>query len=315
MKTAEIYKYELNPRRAEGYPLEWEKIYDRKAPLAVEIGCGNGEYLVLWARSRPEWNFVGIDLSLTSVERTLENIYRHKVINVRAIHDDARFALRELFPDDSLHMVVSNFPDPWPKERHRQRRTVVPSFIQTLSAVLEPGGVFELTSDQEWYVGEAAALFRESDLFRVEEIEKNPHRPFSTKYEKKWRTRQRDIFRLRAFKIRNAPVTCLLENSEMPHFIIEKTHLPSSRIFQLKGVSEKGEGSMFVIKEVFATQDRQAYLLRTVATDQDFYQSFYLIVAPHRQGHIVKLDATIQPYRTPAVKTAVRRVGELLKQE
>jgi len=315
MKTAEIFKNELKPRRAEIYPLDWEEIYGRKAPLAVEIGCGNGEYLVAWAQFRPEWDFIGIDLSKISVERTLENIHRYQLKNVRVIHDDARFALRELFPNDSLHMVVSNFPDPWPKERHRHRRTVVPSFIQTLSAVLESGGIFELTSDQDWYVNEAAALFRESNLFRVGDIEKNPRRPFSTKYEKKWRTRQRDIYRLRVSKIHSTPITRLLENQEMPHFIIEKKHIPSPKIFQLKGVSEKGKGNMFVIKEVFATQDRQAYLLRTVATDMDYHQSFYLIVAPHQQGYIVKLDATIQPYRTPGVKAAVRKIGEMLQQD
>ena len=66
MKTAEFLKYEINARQAESLPLEWESVFGRMAPLALEIGCGNGEFLVDWAQSRPDWNFVGIEISKCS---------------------------------------------------------------------------------------------------------------------------------------------------------------------------------------------------------------------------------------------------------
>ncbi len=313
MKQYDFLKNEIRGRELEQFPLQWEDIFGRDAPLAVEVGCGNGEFLAAWAQNHPDWNFVGVELSLESMERILKRVHQLGLANVRAVRDDARFVLREFFANNSVKSVMMNFPDPWPKERHRHRRIVIPSFVRTLAAVLEPGGVYELVTDQEWYAGESAQLFRDSGYFDVHPVAENPHRSVTTKYERKWRAAGRSIFQLRAIKRKTAPVHRLLENPHMPHVIIDHS-IDSKKIFALKNYLKKEDDWLFTVKEVFYNPENQAHLLRTVASDGDYHQSFFMIISPHPQGYIVKIDPVFQPYRTPAVKHAVWEVGKLLRE-
>lgn len=311
MKNSDILKYEVNAGECDRFPINWEKIFKRAAPLAVEIGCGNGEFLVSWARSYPDWNFLGIELSLASGERIQSRIFSQQLENIRILRDDARFVLPELFADQSISRVVMNFPDPWPKERHRDRRLITPFFIDSLGAVLTLDGIFELSTDQEWYARKAQELFSSNPLFTIREVEINPHREVSTKYERKWREQYRTIYRFQAVKNRNGQIKRLLENTIMPHVYLQ-CEISPAQIKMLKGLTRIQDDQVCKIKEVFSSPEDQAYLLRTVTSDRDYVQNFFILVARHDQGYIVKIDSGYQPYRTPAVKMAVQEVGRLL---
>jgi tRNA (guanine-N7-)-methyltransferase len=309
--NARVLQYEINPREFDQFPLDWSAIFGRVAPLALEIGCGNGEFLAAWAKSAPSWNFVGIELSLASAERMQSRIYREKLSNVRIIRDDARFAVRELFPDQSLRCIMVNFPDPWSKDRHRQRRLILPGFIRVMSSVMEMDGIFELVTDQHWYANDAWFYFKQEGLFEVSQVESEFNRDVSTKYERKWKALQRQNFRVRAVKKKSISTSRIMEN-KMPHVIIKKPINPG-KINQLKGVVGKKEGMLYKILEVFRDQSGQAFLLRMVTADDDYTQNFFILVATYGQGFIVKIDPGYQPYRTPAVKAAVAEIGERLK--
>lgn len=311
MKTAEAAKYEVKTRAYRVFPITWENLFRRRAPLVLEIGCGNGEFLAAWARWQPDWNFVGIELSLGSAERTLQRLLENGIENTRVIRDDARFGLREFFADESLQQVIMNYPDPWPKKKHRRRRLIIPDFIRTLSAVLQKNGIFELVTDQEWYAQEAAELFAENGCFRVPALERNPNRPVTTKYERKWREEGRDVFRLQVVKQKFGKIVRIVENGEMPHEIIRK-EIAAGQVFALKHVVWKNKNTVFAIKEVFADVENTTFLLRTVTADGDYNQNFYILIAHHPAGFIVKIDPNIQPFRTPAVKTAIRVIADRL---
>ncbi|RKX51321.1 MAG: tRNA (guanosine(46)-N7)-methyltransferase TrmB, partial [Thermotoga sp.] len=120
--NVEYLKYEIKPRYEENFPLDWEKFFRRRGKLFVEIGFGNGEFLVEMARRYPEKNFVGFELSITSMVKVQRKIHDFKLENVRVVMEDGRFALREFFGDESVETVVTNFPCPWPKKAHKERR-------------------------------------------------------------------------------------------------------------------------------------------------------------------------------------------------
>lgn len=313
MKNTEHLRYEIKAREFTSYPPEWETVFERRAPVLTEIGCGNGEFLADWALRYPDKNFIGIERSLESARRTQKRLWEQGIPNVRIIRDDARFAMRELFPDNSLQQVMVNFPDPWPKDRHRNRRIVIPDFIRTLSAVLSNHGVFELVSDQEWFIKEAFGLFADTRCFRMENVETNPIREVSTKYERKWREEGRTVYRFRAVKEQSSKIHRIVESGEMPHVIIEKKIHPDA-VYNLKALSRAEGDQIFIVKEIFARPDQEAFLLRTVTTDQGYTQNFFILIATHPSGYIVKIDSGFQPYRTPAVKAAIRKVGQLLSE-
>jgi len=311
MAASQHLQYEINPRTLDNYPLNWTEIFGSSSPLGVEIGCGNGEYLTSWAKSKPDWNFIGLELSLASCERCQMRIFNQGLKNVKLIRDDARFALREFFYEKSIRHIVLNFPDPWPKEKHKERRIFYGEFDSIAASVLENGGEFDIFTDQQWYAEEARQTFMEKGLFQTDAIETDPRRSVSTKYERKWRKENRTIFHFHAEKLNHNKVKRILREREMPHYFIEKS-IKNLKIEKLTGYELKRDKQVFKIKEIFRKKDKQAYLLRTVAVDDDYMQSFFLLVAVHEKGTIIKVDAGYQPYRTPAVKMAVGEVGKFL---
>lgn len=305
-------EYAVRPKQFEHYPLNWENIFERKAPLAVEIGFGNGDFLVDWAAHKPEWNFAGIEFSLESMVRIQKRLHKKGITNIRPLHEDARFSLREFFPENSLRHVIMNFPDPWPKERHKDRRLLNEDFTEILSTVLENRGHYELVTDQEWYAEHAQALFRESPYFEVAAVETNPQRPVVTKYEQKWREMGRSSYRVLACKTQSAAINRLLEDADMPHAFVEK-EINFAAIEKLVELEHIEAEQLFVVKAAFGEADQNRFLLRTIAKDGAFRQGFYIVVKRHDEHRwLVKLDTTVLPYRTPAVKMAIWKIGEIL---
>jgi tRNA (guanine-N7-)-methyltransferase len=312
LKNIECLKYEVDARLYKEYPLHWDNIFNRAAPLAVEIGCGNGEYLVNWARSYPNLNFVGIELSLTSAVRIQLRAAKQELNNIRIIRDDVRFILRELFPDNSIQMVVMNFPDPWPKEKHRDRRVVSPTFVKTLSAVLEIGGYYELITDQKWYTEECYHMFSDTGAFYLNEIGQVESEDAKTKYGRKYIQENRQIYCLKAEKQKSKKIKRILEGDKMPHVVIGK-QVNSSTIEKLARIEYKSGNKVFKVKEVFVHPNQQTFLLRTITKDHDYQQMFFILIARHIKGTIIKIDSGFQPYRTPAVMMVVQILGEILQ--
>ena len=311
MKDIQIFQSHYDPHLSPNFPLNWGRIFKRRASLVVEVGCGNGEFLVEWAKSRPDWNFVGIELSLASGERLLSRIYQNGLQNVRLLRDDARFILRELFANESVAQVMLNFPDPWPKEKHKARRLIDRGFVQTLGTILEKQGIFDLFTDQKWYAEEAKGVFEESNAFKISSIKQNPQRSSSTKYERKWKELFRQIYHVQAVKYKNLAVRRIVENIDMPHYFVHK-QVSSKQIYLLDGLERSENNKVFKVKEIFERPDHQVFLFRIITVDEGYMQTFFMLAAPHERGYIIKIDTGFQPYRTPAVKWAVAEIGRLL---
>jgi tRNA (guanine-N7-)-methyltransferase len=311
MKSTAFLKYEINPLNFNKFPLNWGRIFPSKAPLAVEIGCGNGEYLVSWSHQHPTWNIVGIDVKLESIERSQARLFSHGIENVRVVRGDARFTLKEIFPDESLMFIIMNFPDPWPKEKHRQRRLITSDFVKILSALLQYQATFELVTDQLWFADAARVSFLDSDLFWVEELKEMTQRLTPTKYERKWHEQNRKSYHFLAHKQKYIRIKRILEDPVMPHVFVTKK-VESQQVFALKNLKKQQDKKVFVIKAVYADPENRSYILRAVCADDLYQQNIFIIVAEHPRGYIVKLDNNVPAYRTPAVKMAVKEIGQLL---
>ena len=307
----EIAHYLLEPRRWGTLPGDWEKVFGRRAPLAVEIGFGNGEFLAWAAKSMPDWDFVGFELALTCFVKAGRRLSQAAVDNVRLARVDGRFALRELFPDGSVSRVYVHFPCPWPKARHADRRLINEELAHTLAAVLAPGGTFELNTDVDWYAAKAAAILSASGHFSVRGPTLLPQGGPGTRYERKWRLKGRCIFRVEAELCKPGKVARIAEG-EMPHARV-KGHIDRGVLRSLAGLKETWPGGAFVIKEVFLSPNWDEALLRAYATDNGFQQHFLVAVVREPDGWMVKLDGATVPFRTPAVKRAVAAVAAALE--
>ncbi len=303
-------RYLVQPQRWELLPADWTVLFGRQAPVAVEIGFGNGEFLAGGSRERPDWNWVGFETSLTCVVKAGRKLAQAGAENARLALADGRFALRELFPDESVYRVFVHFPCPWPKTRHAERRVMDGDFSRTLAAVLAPGGLFELTTDVLVYAQDAADHLAARG-FRAAKPEVVAVFGPGTRYEAKWRTQGREIWRLTAER-GSKEGTLRIAEGTMPHVRVAKT-VPPGAVERLVGLRESWPGGAFVVKGAFLSPDEGTALLRTFATDEGFQQHYLLVVAREEAGTMVKLDGATVPFRTPAVKRSVAAVAAALE--
>lgn len=172
-------------------PINWAHRFGREKPLEVEIGFGNGEFLVQQAQMSPERNFIGIELMWGSTLRALRKINKADLENVRLVQGDTRIAITRLFSAESIDRVYSLFPMPWPKEKHVKHRVFSRPFLRVLNNRLVRGGEVKIVTDHEpfknWIVEQVPA-----DEFSVAVKMVSPS--LNTKYEKKWREQGQKAF-------------------------------------------------------------------------------------------------------------------------
>ena len=127
-------------------PSAWATAFDRAAPLAIEIGFGNGAALAQLALAHPDWNCVGVDVYRPGFGALMLACQRDSIYNVRIVETEALSLLKRL-EASSVRLVNVFFPDPWPKARHHKRRLVNTEFAAAVAACLEPGGKLSLATD------------------------------------------------------------------------------------------------------------------------------------------------------------------------
>ena len=74
-------------------PADWAAVFGNDRPLALEIGCGIGDFMVKTAAEKPATNFIAIDFYNKGCYKTCRRLDRHGVTNVRVLRDLGRAVL------------------------------------------------------------------------------------------------------------------------------------------------------------------------------------------------------------------------------
>lgn len=175
-------EYCLDPGKSYNY----SQVFEREAPLVVEIGFGNGSSLAEMAAANPEVNYLGIEVHRPGVGHLMFLLKKNGIKNVRIYYHDAIEVLEQRIPDNSLEAVHIFFPDPWQKRRHHKRRIVRPDFLVLLNKKLKSGGYFHAATDWEHYANAMLSTLKASSLINTSIdnrfCQRPEHRPM-TKFE------------------------------------------------------------------------------------------------------------------------------------
>jgi tRNA (guanine-N7-)-methyltransferase len=259
-------------------PIDWPRHFGRVAPLEVEVGFGNGEFLLREAQQHPDWNLVGIELAWASVQRGLRKIAQTRTSNVRLLLVEAQGALERLFLPQSIQRLYALFPCPWPKERHTKHRLFGRGFLTLLNSRLAPHGEVQIVTDYQPYLHWVLTQLPGTG-FTAHWTPVPPR--FSTKYERKWRAEgQQEFYDLRLHKTQHhaLPVKedVTLQIHQVPSF--DPTRVPSGILLQ---------GAITVAcKEWLYDPTRKKGLLCVFVVEDGFRQDFWLEIA-HADDHWV----------------------------
>jgi tRNA (guanine-N7-)-methyltransferase len=128
----------VNPKQ-----LHFERFRGELPPLdgrlvEVEIGCADAQFLFERAAVDPSRLYVGLEIRedwVTAVNKRA----RETRVPVHAVFCHAQLHMGLIFPPGSVERVYVNFPDPWFKRKHQDRRMVDDTLADQIAIAVRPG--------------------------------------------------------------------------------------------------------------------------------------------------------------------------------
>jgi tRNA (guanine-N7-)-methyltransferase len=176
-------------------PIDTGCVFSRTAPLEVDIGCGEGAFIVAMAAKNPVHNFLGIERLLGRVRKVCRRSVRAGVGNVRLLRAESLYVVKHLLAPESVSVFHVMFPDPWPKRKHHRRRLINREFLDAARAALKQDGELRLTTDDGDYFKWMQKVVAMHVGFAQEPWPVNPEYP-QTDFEKRFRALGLPIHRL-----------------------------------------------------------------------------------------------------------------------
>lgn len=181
--------------------LDVDHLFDRKAPLELDIGCGEGALLVGLAKAHPERNYLGLERMRGRVHTVCRAAAKAQASNVRLLRIESLYAVKHLLPPNSVASAHLLFPDPWPKRYHHPRRLIQEEFLRSLHAALAPAGEFRVKTDDRPYFQWMEKVFAQVEcLFERLDWLVDPAYPI-TAFEQKFISQGLPIYRARLRKV------------------------------------------------------------------------------------------------------------------
>ena len=150
-------------------PLRLAAMFPQPQPVEVELGAGDGSFLIRWAAAHPGRNFLGVERLLGRLRKIDRKGLRLGLQNLRLMRIEASYFLEYLLPPGCVSALHVYFPDPWPKRRHWKNRLVNEAFVAACDRALTPGGVVWLRTDDAAYFAQMQAVFGATKQFRAVE--------------------------------------------------------------------------------------------------------------------------------------------------
>lgn len=141
---------------------DWfEQRFGSDALVAVELGCGRGEYTLALARNRPGQPVLGIDRNGARLWKGAERARDEGLANALFFRSPIEL-LEDHIPPGRVGEMWIPFPDPLPKNRQAKHRLLSVEFLERYRRLLTPGGKVHLRTDDVDLAGFAERAVRAS---------------------------------------------------------------------------------------------------------------------------------------------------------
>jgi tRNA (guanine-N7-)-methyltransferase len=171
-------------------PSWWRDLAPDADRVEVEIGPGDGKFLLAAARLHPRTFYLGIEIRSGLVQRLSE--LDDRPVNVGAIEADAAWVVTNLLGDRSVSAYHVYFPDPWWKKRHHKRRMFRPQVVEQFWRTLAAGGAIFVVTDVAPLFLEVDGLLRAAG-FDAQAWQRDVDDDAQSSYERKYRRQGRRL--------------------------------------------------------------------------------------------------------------------------
>lgn len=182
--------------------IDFSAAFENDNPVALEIGCGKGGFVIQLAKATPKVNYLALEKMSNVILTPMEAVKKEGVENVRFLNIRAE-CLPCYIPENSLDVIYLNFSTPLPKLGYATQRLTHRNFLELYKKFLKKGGcVLQKTDDRDFF-DFSLEEFRACG-FKLEEVTYNLHENGNpewnivTEYEQKWVERGLPIHRVKA---------------------------------------------------------------------------------------------------------------------
>lgn len=131
--------------------LNFAEIFGRSAPLAVDIGCGNGRFVLSSAVRRPDWDHLAIDILPMVIRYATRRANQRGLSNCRFAACDGSRLLSQHCGASSVDEIHIYHPQPYSDSESQHRRMLTPEFMGLVHKALRPQGKLFLQTDNPAY--------------------------------------------------------------------------------------------------------------------------------------------------------------------
>ena len=169
------------------YKGNYKSIFNNDNPINIEIGMGKGDFIIGMAKMYPNINFIGIEKYDSVIVRAIEKIDTD-IPNLRLIRMDATEICDVFYKE--VNLIYLNFSDPWPKNRHENRRLTSENFLKKYDNLFKNDKHIIMKTDNRNLFEFSIISFVNYD-YKIEEISLDLHKDdvknnIETEYEKKF---------------------------------------------------------------------------------------------------------------------------------
>lgn len=165
--------------------------------LEIDLGCGDGSFLMEMAKHHLERDFLGVERLLGRVRKVCRKIHRKELGNARVLRLDSQYVVEWLLPKASVSRLHLLCPDPWPKLRHHRRRLIQLEFLNAVRKTLVPSGEFLFMTDHEEYFQWVVEKVQAYGKFELLEWDEETFFYPKTDFQMQWETEGKQMWRLR----------------------------------------------------------------------------------------------------------------------
>ncbi len=172
---------------------KWNSFFKNDNPIALELGCGKGEYTTELAKLNPNKNYIGIDIKGARIWKGAKESIQNNLNNVCFIRTQIEL-IDKIFFKQEISEIWITFPDPQQKIQRKKHRLTNVVFMSMYKKILKKGGEVNLKTDSEFLHGYTLGIIEGmgiDPIFSNHDIYSNNNAPkevldIKTFYEKKF---------------------------------------------------------------------------------------------------------------------------------
>ena len=165
--------------KPEEFKGKWNKKFQKKQDLHIEIGCGKGNFISNLAVKNRNINFIAIDMieaMLGLSKRNIEQSYKNEnPENLLLIRANAERIIDVFDENDNVKRIYINFCNPWPKEKHKKRRLTHIRQLENYKTFSDKNVEIYFKTDDDNLFEESLDYFKEAN-FEIEKITYDLHK-------------------------------------------------------------------------------------------------------------------------------------------